>query len=130
MTGPDAPRRRVAIVGGGIAGLALAAGLDPAQFEVVVHEAEPDRKALGAPLGLWPSARAALGRIGAEPTTYAPAPAGSTRSPGARSARSPGPDCSPCRDRTCWPGSTRRCRRTCVGSSRRWPTPARSTPTW
>lgn len=59
--------RRVAVVGGGIAGLALAAGLDPDRFEVVLHEAEPERKALGAPLGLWPSALKALARVGAEP---------------------------------------------------------------
>lgn len=64
--------RRVAVVGGGIAGLALAAGLDPDRFEVVLHEAEPERKALGAPLGLWPSALKALARVGAEPKVEKP----------------------------------------------------------
>lgn len=53
------------IVGGGIGGLALAAALDPARFDVTVLEAAPGRTALGAGIGLWPSARAALERIGA-----------------------------------------------------------------
>lgn len=53
------------IVGGGIGGLALAAALDPDRFAVTVWEAEPGRGALGAGIGLWPAARAALTRIGA-----------------------------------------------------------------
>lgn len=53
------------IVGGGLAGLALAAGLDPARFDVAVLEAEPQRRALGSGIGLWPAARRALDRIGA-----------------------------------------------------------------
>lgn len=56
---------RVSIVGGGIAGLALAAALDPARFEVTIHEAEPDRAASGSALTLWPAATRALRRIGA-----------------------------------------------------------------
>jgi len=56
---------RVVVVGGGIGGLALAAALDTARFEVVVAEAEPRRGSSGAALGLWPSARRALHRIGA-----------------------------------------------------------------
>ncbi len=57
-------RTRVSIVGGGIAGLSLAAALDPTRFDVTVHEAQPGRAATGAALGLWPSARRALGRLG------------------------------------------------------------------
>lgn len=57
--------RRVVIVGGGVGGLALAATLDPGRFEVVVAEADPGREVVGAALGLWPSARRALQRIGA-----------------------------------------------------------------
>lgn len=57
-------RRRVAIVGGGIAGLTLAAALDPSRFETVIYEAQPERAAGGAALGIWHSAEEALGRIG------------------------------------------------------------------
>ncbi|MFX0539061.1 FAD-dependent monooxygenase [Ornithinimicrobium sp. Y1847] len=65
--------RRIAIVGGGIGGLTLAAALAQAsgrgdgagRFEVVVHEAQPERASLGSPLGLWPDALRALERIGA-----------------------------------------------------------------
>lgn len=57
-------RRRVAIVGGGIAGLTLAAALDPSRFDVTVHEAEPERIGQGSVLGLWPAALRALARIG------------------------------------------------------------------
>lgn len=62
---PHAPRRRIVVVGAGIAGLTLAAALDPARFEVTVYEAAPEREAVGAALGLWPAARRALARIGA-----------------------------------------------------------------
>lgn len=55
---------RVAIVGGGIAGLTLAAALDPARHEVVLHEERPGRAGTGAALGLWPSAVRALARFG------------------------------------------------------------------
>lgn len=55
---------RIAIVGGGIAGLTLAAALDPLRYEVVVHEAQPERAAVGGALGMWPSALRALDRIG------------------------------------------------------------------
>ena len=57
--------RRIVVVGAGIAGLALAAALDPVSFEVSVLEAEPQRETLGAALGLWPAARRALAGIGA-----------------------------------------------------------------
>lgn len=57
-------RQRVAIVGGGIAGLTLAAALDPKAFDVTLHEAQPERAGFGGPLGLWPSARRALESLG------------------------------------------------------------------
>lgn len=56
---------RVSIVGGGIAGLALAAALDPDRFQVTIHEAEPERAVAGSALLLWPTATRALRRIGA-----------------------------------------------------------------
>lgn len=69
------------IVGGGLGGLALAAGLDPARFDVSVLEAEPDRRTLGAGIGLWPAARRALDRIGAlAPLGLPPGPAPTTGS--------------------------------------------------
>jgi len=66
---------RVAVVGGGIAGLALAATLDPRRFDVDLYEAEPDRAHLGAPLGLWPAARRALAAIGVAPPVESTGPA-------------------------------------------------------
>ncbi|OLT19059.1 hypothetical protein BJF80_13555 [Serinicoccus sp. CUA-874] len=62
--------RRVAIVGGGIAGLTLAAAL-PSCVEVTLHEAQPER-ATGAALGLWPAAVRALGRVGVDLPPPAP----------------------------------------------------------
>ncbi|MCE1180265.1 MAG: FAD-dependent monooxygenase [Micrococcales bacterium] len=56
---------RIAIVGGGIAGLTLAAALDLSRCEVTLHEAQPERAGIGSALGLWPSALRALDRIGA-----------------------------------------------------------------
>ncbi len=55
--------RRVAVVGGGVAGLALAAAL-PESVEVVVHEAQPGRARWGSALLLGPWARPALQRLG------------------------------------------------------------------
>lgn len=60
-------RRRIGIVGGGIAGLTLAAALDPQQFDVALYEAQPERAGTGSALGIWGSARRALRRIGALP---------------------------------------------------------------
>lgn len=57
-------RRRVAVVGAGMAGLSLAAALDPARFAVALYEADPSRAGAGAALGLWPSARRALSSLG------------------------------------------------------------------
>lgn len=58
---------RVAIIGGGIAGLTLAAHLDPHRFEVSIHEAQPERATTGSALGLWAPARRVLRGIGALP---------------------------------------------------------------
>lgn len=65
--------RRVAIVGGGIAGLTLATALDPKLFTCTLHEAQPERATSGAALGIWRSAERALRRIGVEPPASFPA---------------------------------------------------------
>lgn len=57
----------ISVVGGGIAGLTLAAALDPRQFDVVLHEQAPDRPPAGTALAMWPEVMAALARIGAAP---------------------------------------------------------------
>ncbi|WP_457947142.1 FAD-dependent monooxygenase [Pseudarthrobacter sp. alpha12b] len=54
----------ITIVGGGIAGLALAAALDPNRFHVTVHEKRPELPAVGNALGMWPNAQRALARLG------------------------------------------------------------------
>ncbi|WP_461173072.1 FAD-dependent monooxygenase [Arthrobacter sp. Z1-9] len=54
----------IAIVGGGIAGLALASCLDPDRFDVTVYEKRPGLPAVGNALGMWPNAQRALARIG------------------------------------------------------------------
>ncbi|KAE8765335.1 FAD-dependent monooxygenase [Georgenia thermotolerans] len=54
----------IAIVGGGIAGLALAARLDPRRFDVTVHEQRAELPAVGTVLGMWPAAQRALGALG------------------------------------------------------------------
>ncbi len=55
----------VSIVGGGIAGLAVAACLDPQRFEVTVVEQRAELPAVGTMLAMWPGAQRALDRIGA-----------------------------------------------------------------
>ncbi|GAB97059.1 2-polyprenyl-6-methoxyphenol hydroxylase-like FAD-dependent oxidoreductase [Kineosphaera limosa] len=87
-------RRRIAIVGGGIAGMTLAASLDPRLFEVTLYEAAPQRSGVGAALGLWPAAQRALRELGALealPLPQAP-PAGALHIGGRRllSAAAPG----------------------------------------
>lgn len=57
---------RVAIVGGGIAGLALAATLDDRRFDTTVYEAQPERAGGGAALGIWSSAERALQGVGVD----------------------------------------------------------------
>ena len=54
----------ISIVGGGIAGLALAACLDPDRFQVTVYEKRPELPAVGNALGMWPNAQRALARLG------------------------------------------------------------------
>ncbi|VXA96983.1 2-polyprenyl-6-methoxyphenol hydroxylase [Arthrobacter sp. 9AX] len=54
----------ISIVGGGIAGLALAASLDPSRFQVTVFEKRPELPAVGNALGMWPNAQRALARLG------------------------------------------------------------------
>lgn len=49
---------------GGIAGLTLAATLDPARWEVTLHERAPDRAPVGTALAMWPDVMAALDQIG------------------------------------------------------------------
>ncbi|WEV77035.1 NAD(P)/FAD-dependent oxidoreductase [Janibacter cremeus] len=58
------PREHVLIVGGGIAGLALAAALDPGRFRVTLVEERPERAGAGTVLALWRGAMADLDRLG------------------------------------------------------------------
>lgn len=53
----------ITIVGGGIAGLALAAALDPSRFHVTVYEKRPELPTVGNALGMWPNAQRALARL-------------------------------------------------------------------
>lgn len=53
----------MSIVGGGIAGLTLAAALDPERFEVTVYEAQLERAGFGGALTIWPDAQRALRRV-------------------------------------------------------------------
>lgn len=57
-------RPRISIVGGGVAGLTLAATLDPTRYEVVLHEQAPGRFGLRTALGMWPSAQRVLQGLG------------------------------------------------------------------
>lgn len=54
----------ITIVGGGIAGLALAACLDESRFEVTVIEKRPELPAVGTVLAMWPNAQRALEKMG------------------------------------------------------------------
>ncbi|WP_416403169.1 FAD-dependent monooxygenase [Arthrobacter sp. LFS091] len=54
----------VDIIGGGIAGLALAARLDPGRFTVTLHEQRPQLPTVGTTLAMWPEAQRALSRLG------------------------------------------------------------------
>lgn len=55
----------ICIVGGGIAGLSLAACLDPERWRVTLCEQAPDRPPAGTALGMWPEVLASLDKIGA-----------------------------------------------------------------
>ena len=54
----------ISIVGGGIAGLALAAGLDPSRYDVSIFEKRPELPTVGTVLAMWPNAQRALARVG------------------------------------------------------------------
>ncbi|MFC8038371.1 FAD-dependent monooxygenase [Paenarthrobacter sp. NPDC057355] len=56
--------KKVDIIGGGIAGLALAARLDPGTFDVTVYEQRPELPAVGTTLAMWHEAQRALSEIG------------------------------------------------------------------
>ncbi|MGW9184210.1 FAD-dependent monooxygenase [Agromyces sp. NPDC055661] len=60
MTSPT----RIRIVGGGIAGLALAASLDPERFDVTLVEQRGELPDVRTILAMWPEAVDALARIG------------------------------------------------------------------
>lgn len=57
----------ITIIGGGIAGLALAAGLDPQRFDVTIHEQRPGLPAVESSLAMWPEAQRALAALGILP---------------------------------------------------------------
>jgi 2-polyprenyl-6-methoxyphenol hydroxylase-like FAD-dependent oxidoreductase len=57
----------ITIVGGGIAGLALAATLDPDRFDVTVHEQRNVLPAVETSLAMWPEAQRALDAVGILP---------------------------------------------------------------
>jgi len=57
----------LSVVGGGIAGLALAACLDPARFRVTVHERREEPPSVETSLAMWPEAQQALDGVGILP---------------------------------------------------------------
>ena len=57
-------REHVLVVGGGIAGLALAAALDPRRVRVTLVEERPERAGAGTVLALWRGGRDALDDLG------------------------------------------------------------------
>lgn len=73
--GPGPPYTRgmeaVTVVGGGIAGLALAARLDPDRFRVTVHEGREEPPSVETSLVMWPEARRALDGVGILPAVRA-----------------------------------------------------------
>ena len=54
----------ISIVGGGIAGLTLAARLDPERFDVTIHEKRPELPSVGTSLAMWPQAQRSLEVLG------------------------------------------------------------------
>lgn len=60
-------RARISIIGGGVAGLALAATLDATAYDVTLHEQAPRRYGLATALGIWPSAQRVLRGLGLAP---------------------------------------------------------------
>lgn len=61
----------ITIIGGGIAGLALTAGLDPQRFDVTLHEQRPRVPPVETSLAMWPEAQAALALLGILPEVRA-----------------------------------------------------------
>ncbi|WP_200947919.1 FAD-dependent monooxygenase [Arthrobacter sp. Soil763] len=61
----------ITVIGGGIAGLALAAHLDPDRFRVTVHEAREEVPPVETSLAMWPEAQRALDKIGILPAVRA-----------------------------------------------------------
>ncbi|CAI3805385.1 FAD-dependent monooxygenase [Pseudarthrobacter sp. MM222] len=57
----------VSVVGGGIAGLALAARLDPRRFRVTIHERREELPPVETSLAMWPEAQQALDALGILP---------------------------------------------------------------
>lgn len=57
----------LSVVGGGIAGLALAACVDPDRFRVTVHERRNEPPSVETSLAMWPEAQRALGEVGILP---------------------------------------------------------------
>lgn len=57
-------REHVLVVGGGVAGLALAAALDPRRVHVTLVEERPERAGAGTVLAMWRSGRVALDDLG------------------------------------------------------------------
>ncbi|TQS91716.1 FAD-binding monooxygenase [Arthrobacter sp. TS-15] len=55
---------KVDIIGGGIAGLALAGILDPGKFDVTIYEQRPELPTVGTTLAMWPEAQRALSELG------------------------------------------------------------------
>ena len=61
----------ITVVGGGIAGLALAAHLDPGRFHVTVHERREVPASVETSLAMWPEAQRALDAVGILPGVLA-----------------------------------------------------------
>lgn len=61
----------LSVVGGGIAGLALAARLDPDRFAVTVHERRQEQPSVETSLAMWPEAQRALAAVGILPAVRA-----------------------------------------------------------
>lgn len=57
-------RRTIVIAGGGIAGLALAAALDPDRFDVTIVEPRTRLPEVATSLAMWPEAQRALDELG------------------------------------------------------------------
>lgn len=67
------PIRNIAIVGGGIGGLATAIALHRAGFDVAVYEQAPEIREVGASLTLWANATWVLQQLGLDKAVYADA---------------------------------------------------------